>query len=79
MRILVVEDETGIAQFIHRGLSEAGYAVDVAQDGAEGAERTRSGDDLHGAFAGGSRRKTRSSPANAGGPGRATQVRGFSW
>ena len=33
MRVLVVEDDVGIAQFVQQGLSEAGYAVDVAQDG----------------------------------------------
>jgi len=36
MRILVVEDEVKIAQFIKRGLKEEGYAVDVASDGEEG-------------------------------------------
>jgi DNA-binding response OmpR family regulator len=36
MRVLVIEDEPGIAQFIYQGLSEAGYAIDVAQDGLEG-------------------------------------------
>lgn len=36
MHILLVEDEPGIAQFIGQGLREAGYAVDVAQDGKEG-------------------------------------------
>jgi heavy metal response regulator len=36
MRLLVVEDETKIAQFIKRGLKEEGYAVDVAADGQEG-------------------------------------------
>ncbi|HML22892.1 MAG TPA: response regulator transcription factor [Aggregatilinea sp.] len=36
MRILVVEDESSIANFIRQGLSEAGYAVDVASDGQEG-------------------------------------------
>ena len=35
MRILVVEDERRIADFISRGLSEHGYAVDVASDGEE--------------------------------------------
>src|SRR3990170_1814585 len=35
MRILVVEDERRIASFISRGLSEHGYAVDVASDGEE--------------------------------------------
>ena len=38
MRILVVEDEPGIASFIRQGLSEAGYAVDVASDGEEGLD-----------------------------------------
>ncbi|MDE2027735.1 MAG: response regulator transcription factor [Candidatus Omnitrophica bacterium] len=36
MRILVIEDEVKIAQFIKRGLKEEGYAVDVAVDGEEG-------------------------------------------
>ena len=36
MRILIVEDEVKIAQFIKRGLKEEGYAVDVANDGEEG-------------------------------------------
>jgi heavy metal response regulator len=36
MRILVVEDEVKIAQFIKRGLKEEGYAVDVAEDGEAG-------------------------------------------
>src|SRR3990172_3890738 len=35
MRILVVEDERRIADFISRGLSEQGYGVDVAGDGEE--------------------------------------------
>lgn len=36
MRILVVEDEPAIANFVRQGLTEAGYAVDVAWDGEEG-------------------------------------------
>jgi len=36
MRILVIEDEVKIAQFVKRGLKEEGYAVDVANDGEEG-------------------------------------------
>ena len=36
MRILVIEDEVKIAQFVKRGLKEEGYAVDVAVDGQEG-------------------------------------------
>jgi heavy metal response regulator len=35
MRILVVEDEDAIAHFLNQGLTEAGYAVDRASDGAE--------------------------------------------
>lgn len=38
MRVLVIEDEPGIAQFIHQGLKEAGYVVDLAQDGAMGRQ-----------------------------------------
>lgn len=38
MRVLLVEDEPGIAQFISQGLRETGYAVDIAQDGEEGRE-----------------------------------------
>jgi heavy metal response regulator len=36
MRILVVEDERKIADFIKRGLKEEGYSVDVSHDGEEG-------------------------------------------
>ncbi len=36
MRILVVEDEKRIANFIARGLKEEHYAVDIAYDGEEG-------------------------------------------
>jgi DNA-binding response OmpR family regulator len=36
MRILLVEDEPGIAQFVRQGLAEVGYAVDVAPDGSQG-------------------------------------------
>ncbi len=35
MRILVAEDEAKVAEHLRRGLTEAGYAVDVAVDGAE--------------------------------------------
>lgn len=34
MRVLVVEDEASIADFLVRGLTEQGYAVDLARDGA---------------------------------------------
>ena len=36
MRILLVEDETAIANFIAEGLGEEGFAVDVAYNGKEG-------------------------------------------
>ncbi len=36
MRILVIEDEKKIADFIKRGLKEEGYSVDIAHDGEEG-------------------------------------------
>lgn len=35
MRILVAEDDAKVAEHLRRGLSEAGYAVDVATDGPE--------------------------------------------
>ncbi|KAB8333118.1 response regulator transcription factor [Scytonema tolypothrichoides VB-61278] len=38
MRVLLVEDEPGIAQFISQGLKEAGYATDIATDGQEGLD-----------------------------------------
>ncbi len=36
MRILVIEDEKKVADFIKRGLKEEGYAVDTASDGENG-------------------------------------------
>jgi two-component system, OmpR family, response regulator len=36
MRALVVEDDAAIAEFVGRGLREAGFAVDVAADGEAG-------------------------------------------
>src|SRR5580692_12567076 len=36
MKILVIEDEVKTAKFLKRGLSEAGYVIDVAADGLEG-------------------------------------------
>jgi DNA-binding response OmpR family regulator len=38
MRILIVEDDKKIASFVAKGLKEAGYAVDVAQDGLDGLD-----------------------------------------
>lgn len=40
MRILVVEDDSGIAQSIQKGLIETGYVVDVASDGESGLHHT---------------------------------------
>lgn len=39
MRILVVEDERGIADFVERALRAQGHAVEVAADGVEGGQR----------------------------------------
>lgn len=44
MRILIVEDEKKIANFIKRGLKEEGYAVDSAYDGEEGHFIARTSD-----------------------------------
>ena len=41
-RILVVEDEERIARFMERGLRAAGYAVEVAPDGASALAAARS-------------------------------------
>lgn len=43
MRILVIEDEKKVANFISRGLREAGYSVDVCHDGSEGRALAVSG------------------------------------
>ena len=41
MRILVIDDETNIVDFIRRGLIYEGYAVDVAYDGETGLDQAR--------------------------------------
>jgi two-component system copper resistance phosphate regulon response regulator CusR len=38
MRILVIEDESKTAAFLSKGLSEAGYDVEIASDGTSGSE-----------------------------------------
>jgi two-component system copper resistance phosphate regulon response regulator CusR len=43
MRILVVEDEQGIAAFLKQGLEEESYAVDVADEGKKGLQLALSG------------------------------------
>jgi DNA-binding response OmpR family regulator len=44
MKILVVEDELKVAEVLKRGLSEAGYDVDVAYDGQVGLRLASTGD-----------------------------------
>jgi len=36
MRVLVVEDDPGVAAFVRKGLSEASFSVDLAPNGLEG-------------------------------------------
>lgn len=43
MRILVVEDESGISNFLKQGLEEEAFAVDVADNGKEGLDLALSG------------------------------------
>ena len=38
MRILIIEDEAGVAGFLQQGLTETGYVVNLAHDGLEGLE-----------------------------------------
>ena len=42
MKILIVEDEIGIANFLKQGLEEEGYEVVVANDGKSGLEKALS-------------------------------------
>lgn len=44
MKILVVEDEAAISDFLERGLEAEGYAVSVASDGNSGLTEARSGE-----------------------------------
>lgn len=43
MRILIVEDEPGIINFLKQGLEEESYAVDIAEDGKKGLHLALSG------------------------------------
>jgi len=43
MRILVVEDEPGISNFLKQGLEEEAFAVDVAENGRQGLHLALSG------------------------------------
>ena len=38
MRILLVEDDRKISEYLANGLQQAGYAVDCAYDGEEGLQ-----------------------------------------
>jgi two-component system copper resistance phosphate regulon response regulator CusR len=44
MRILVVEDDPKLADYLHRALGENGYVVDVARDGIDGRRLALDGD-----------------------------------
>ena len=44
MKILVVDDEAKTAKFLHKGLQEAGFAVDVAFDGLTGLRLAQDAD-----------------------------------
>ncbi|NED97555.1 response regulator transcription factor [Phytoactinopolyspora alkaliphila] len=44
MRILVVEDERGMARALQRGLSAEGFSVELAHDGLEGLHLAREND-----------------------------------
>ncbi len=44
MRILIVEDEPGIYNFLKQGLEEESYAVDIAEEGKKGLHLALSGD-----------------------------------
>lgn len=43
MRVLLVEDDQTIAEFVERGLREAGFAVSVAADGRTGLDQALAG------------------------------------
>lgn len=44
MRILIVEDEPGIFNFLKQGLEEESYLVDLAEDGTKGLQLALSGE-----------------------------------
>jgi two-component system, OmpR family, copper resistance phosphate regulon response regulator CusR len=44
MRILVVEDDPKLADYLHKALGESGYVVDVARDGIAGRHLATEGD-----------------------------------
>jgi heavy metal response regulator len=42
MRVLIIEDERKVADFIQKGMQQEGYAVDIARDGENGAYQATS-------------------------------------
>ncbi|TLV02492.1 response regulator [Dyadobacter luticola] len=44
MRILIIEDEKGILNFLKQGLEEESYAVDTASEGISGLQMALTGD-----------------------------------
>ena len=44
MRLLVVEDEVKLAAYLHKGLTEEGFVVDVAHNGVDGLHLAMEGD-----------------------------------
>ncbi|EJE51314.1 heavy metal response regulator [Acidovorax sp. CF316] len=44
MKILLIEDEVKLAQYLRKGLTEAGHVVDVAHDGVDGLHLALEGD-----------------------------------
>ncbi len=44
MRILIIEDETKVANFLKKGLEQSGYETDIAIDGEEGHQKFCAGE-----------------------------------
>lgn len=44
MKLLVVEDEPKLGDYLQKGLTEAGFVVDVARDGLDGLHLAKTGD-----------------------------------
>jgi DNA-binding response OmpR family regulator len=44
MKILIIEDEAKVADFLQNGLRQSGYETDVAVDGQEGYDKIRAND-----------------------------------
>jgi two-component system copper resistance phosphate regulon response regulator CusR len=44
MKLLVIEDEIKLAEYLRKGLSEEGYVVDLAHDGIDGLHLATEGD-----------------------------------